>query len=374
MSRIRLHGVTKQYGDVTAVDGIDLDITDGEFLVLLGPSGCGKSTLLRMIAGLVEPSAGRLLIDDRDVTDVPPGDRDLAMVFQSYALYPHLSVARNIGFPLRARRRARADIQRRVEEVAAGLDLAALLDRKPRELSGGQRQRVALGRALVRDPGAFLMDEPLSNLDAQLRTSTRANLSDLHRRLGCTFVYVTHDQIEALTMATRVAVLNGGKLEQVGAPAEVYDRPASVFVAGFLGSPAMNLVEATVDTADGRLRVRAPGLDLPLWPGETPTREVVLGIRPESLVRADATTAPIRATVELVENMGHEEVAYLDAGGTRLALRGPRPLGLAPGATTGLTVPLGAIHLFDAATGRRLAWRDTAQTAQPEPEFDTAPA
>ena len=263
MSRIQLDGLTKYFGKVTAVDGVSLDIGDGDFMVLLGPSGCGKSTLLRMIAGLAEPGGGRILVDGRDVTHTPPRDRNLAMVFQSYALYPHLSVERNITFPLRARRLPRAQAREKLHEVATVLDLTELLGRKPRELSGGQRQRVALGRALVRDPGAFLMDEPLSNLDAKLRTATRAGLSALHRRLGSTFVYVTHDQVEAMTMATRIAVLNAGRLEQVGTPAQVYDEPASVFVAGFLGSPAMNLLDATVETvgaAGPRSRDRRPAV------------------------------------------------------------------------------------------------------------------
>ncbi|HEX3788495.1 MAG TPA: ABC transporter ATP-binding protein [Pseudonocardiaceae bacterium] len=360
MSRIQLDGLTKRFGPVTGVDEVSLDVADGDFLVLLGPSGCGKSTLLRMIAGLVEPTEGRVLVDNRDVTCTPPRDRDLAMVFQSYALYPHLSVERNITFPLRARRRPRAEIKQQLDEVANVLDLTELLRRKPKELSGGQRQRVALGRALVRDPGAFLMDEPLSNLDAKLRTATRASLSALHRRLGSTFVYVTHDQVEAMTMATRIAVLNGGRLEQLGTPAEVYDEPASVFVAGFLGSPAMNLINATVESVAGRLRVRAAGVDVPLWSGSLPAREVVLGIRPENLLRVDPATAMIRATVELVENLGSEEIACLttDQGDSTLALRGPRPLGLTPGTAVGLDVAATDVHLFDAAGGRRLAWQE----------------
>ena len=363
MSRIQLDSLTKQFGRVVAVENVSLDIADGDFLVLLGPSGCGKSTLLRMIAGLAEPSGGRILVDGRDVTLVPPRDRNLAMVFQSYALYPHLTVERNITFPLRARRLPKAEVRKRLAEVAAVLDLSELLQRKPRELSGGQRQRVALGRALVRDPGAFLMDEPLSNLDAQLRAATRTSLSALHRRLGSTFVYVTHDQVEAMTMATQIAILNDGSLEQTGSPAQVYDKPASAFVAGFIGSPPMNLIGATVESAAGLLRVQAPGVDIPLWPGVAPPRKVTLGVRPESLLLADPIAAMIRATADVVENLGSEEVAHLSTpGGAKLALRGLRPLGVRPGAALGVNVASADVHLFDAASGRRLAWHPAAPT------------
>jgi multiple sugar transport system ATP-binding protein len=376
MSRVRVEALTKRFGQTTAVDGVSLDVGDGDFMVLLGPSGCGKSTLLRMIAGLLPPDGGQVLVDDRDVTAAPPRDRDLAMVFQSYALYPHLSVARNITFPLRARRRPRAETAEKLRAVAEVLDLGGLLDRKPRELSGGQRQRVALGRALVRDPGAFLMDEPLSNLDAKLRTATRAELSALHRRLSSTFIYVTHDQVEAMTMATHIAVLNEGRLEQVGTPEQVYDEPASAFVASFLGAPAMNLIAATVVSAAGRVRVRAAGVDVPLRAGAAPAREVLLGIRPERLGpalltpadAADAVGPMITATVTAIENLGSEEVAQLRTpGGAPLALRGPRPLGLGgPGAAVSLTVNPADIHLFDPASGHRLAW----QAAAPEYRSD----
>jgi multiple sugar transport system ATP-binding protein len=376
MSRVQVEALTKRFGKTTAVDGVSLDVGDGDFMVLLGPSGCGKSTLLRMIAGLLPPDGGRVLVDGRDVTSQPPRDRDLAMVFQSYALYPHLTVARNITFPLRARRRPRAETAEKLRAVAEVLDLAGLLHRKPRELSGGQRQRVALGRALVRDPGAFLMDEPLSNLDAKLRTATRAELSALHRRLSSTFIYVTHDQVEAMTMATHIAVLNEGRLEQVGTPEQVYDEPASAFVAGFLGAPAMNLIAAAVVSEAGRVRVRADGVDVPLRAGAAPAREVLLGIRPERLVPADPGAAGpagamITATLTALENLGSEEVAQLcTPDGSPLALRGPRPLGLGgPGATVSLTVSPADIHLFDPASGHRLAW----QAAAPDYHSDNTP-
>ncbi|HJQ46774.1 MAG TPA: sn-glycerol-3-phosphate ABC transporter ATP-binding protein UgpC [Amycolatopsis sp.] len=358
LGQIRIRAATKSFGAVTAVDGVSLDVADGEFLVLLGPSGCGKSTLLRAIAGLTPLSSGQLELDGRDITNTAPRDRDLAMVFQSYALYPHLTVERNIGFPLRARRRPRKDIQRKVSEVAATLELTELLQRRPRELSGGQRQRVALGRALVRDPGAFLMDEPLSNLDAKLRASTRSELVELHRRLHATFIYVTHDQVEAMTMATRIAILNSGRLEQVGTPTEVYDEPASAFVAGFLGSPPMNLVPARVRSRGGDLHVVAPGLDVPLGHrGDIPDTDIVLGIRPEHL-RPDATRPSLHATVRLVENLGGEEVAHCTVGDARVCVRGPRPLGLATGDSVGFSADAANIHLFHHTTGRRLRWQD----------------
>ena len=378
MSRIQIEGLTRRFGAVTAVDHVDLDVPDGDFLVLLGPSGCGKSTLLRMLAGLTPPSEGRILLDGRDITTTPPRDRDLAMVFQSYALYPHLTVARNIGFPLRTRHRPRAEIAERVEAVTRVLGLGELLHRRPRELSGGQRQRVALARALVRNPGAFLLDEPLSNLDATLRTATRAELTELHRRLGSTFVHVTHDQVEAMTMATRIAVLNGGRLEQVGTPAQVYDEPASVFVAGFLGSPTMGLVPARLENVDGALHVRAADLDIPLGvhdpgdPGRDAGRDVVLGIRAEHLTLLDPAApdrpgeARLRGTVRLVENLGSEEVAHCLVGDARLPVRGPRPLGLAAGDAVTLTTAAERIHLFDPTGGRRLVWRPA-----PEPDLSS---
>ncbi|MEU5695127.1 ABC transporter ATP-binding protein [Actinosynnema sp. NPDC020468] len=357
MSRIQIDAATKRFGAVTAVDQVSIDISHGDFLVLLGPSGCGKSTLLRMIAGLAPLSSGRIRLADKDITHVPPRDRDLAMVFQSYALYPHLTVARNIGFPLRARGRSKTEIRGKVSEVAAVLGLDELLERRPRELSGGQRQRVALGRALVRDPGAFLMDEPLSNLDAKLRTATRAELTDLHRALGSTFVYVTHDQVEAMTMATRIALMNGGRLEQVGTPEQVYDEPASVFVAGFLGSPPMNLVDAVLTSRDGEVRVEADGVDVPLGlTGELPAREVVLGIRPEHLRPGGEL---LRGVVRNVENLGSEEVAHCLVGQARVCLRRPRPIGLEAGDAVGLTCAPEHVHLFDRTSGRRLVRQPT---------------
>ncbi|MFD3702463.1 ABC transporter ATP-binding protein [Nocardia sp. NPDC058658] len=363
MARLQIEAVSKKFDTDYAVREVSLDIADGEFMVLLGPSGCGKSTLLRMIAGLEEPSEGRILVGGNDVTDAAPQRRDLAMVFQSYALYPHLSVAKNIGFPLRARRRPRAEIDQRVAEVSATLELSALLERRPVALSGGQRQRVALARAMVRDPGAFLMDEPLSNLDAKLRSATRAELISLHQRLGATFLYVTHDQVEAMTMATRIALLNEGRVEQCGTPAELYDQPRSAFVAGFLGAPPMNLFPAVVTSRDGALRVTADGVEAALAiTDELDTATPVLaGIRPERL-RIDPTATAVRGTVRMVENLGSEELVHLDAGSTGLCVRVARPAGVRVGEDIALRVDPADIHLFDPDTGLRLTW----QAPQPD--------
>ncbi|MCQ4117719.1 ABC transporter ATP-binding protein [Rhodococcus tibetensis] len=359
MARIRLDGVSKRFGTTPVVQDVNLDIADGEFLVLLGPSGCGKSTLLRMIAGLESLSAGRILLDDLDVTATPPRQRDVAMVFQSYALYPHLTVAKNIGFPLRARGRSREQIRNKVTAVAAALGLVEHLDRRPAALSGGQRQRVALARAIVREPGAFLMDEPLSNLDAALRSATRTELTDLHRRLGATFLYVTHDQVEAMTMASRIALLNRGRIEQVGTPSELYDAPRSTFVAAFLGSPPMNLFDATIVDRAGELHVVSDGLDAPLGlPANAASgpREVTVGIRPERL-HLDSPGARLRGVVTAIENLGGEEIMHIGAGATNFSMRAPRPVPVRTGDTVGLHVESRDIHLFESGTGRRLLWR-----------------
>ncbi|MFC4950003.1 ABC transporter ATP-binding protein [Pseudonocardia sp. GCM10023141] len=362
MAAIELDGIVRRFGDTTAVADVSLATERNEFLVLLGPSGCGKTTLLRMIAGLLPPSDGRILVDGRDVTPLPPRERDLAMVFQNYALYPHLSVERNLGFGLSVRRTGREEIRRRVDEVAELLDLGHLLRRRPKELSGGQRQRVALGRAMVRDPRAFLMDEPLSNLDTKLRASTRSQLISLHRKLDTTFVYVTHDQIDAMTMATKVAVLNHGRIEQFGAPVEIYDEPASAFVAGFMGAPPMNLLPAELSTDhDDRLVVRGPGVavSLPHRGGTDPgARLVLLGVRPEHLVPvpADHTGPALRGRVDIVENLGNEEIAECQIGNQRVSIRGSRPIGLAPGDATTLAVRPEHVHLFARQSGRRLVW------------------
>jgi multiple sugar transport system ATP-binding protein len=308
VGEIRLDRVTKQYpGGVTAVDDLTLNVADGEFLVLVGPSGCGKSTLLRAIAGLEEISQGRVWIGDRDVTNLIPRDRDIAMVFQNYSLYPHLNVRDNLAYGLKARRTPRAEIRRRIEDVARLLHLEELLDRKPRQLSGGQRQRVAMGRAIVREPRAFLMDEPLSNLDAKLRVSMRSSLLQLHARLGVTTIYVTHDQVEAMTLGQRVAVLSDGRLQQVDRPQVLYNQPANLFVATFIGSPAMNVVEARIEgstLAFGSLRLPLDAERRPSVPDGT---TVILGIRPEDLEDAafvPASLPTVEAEVAVVEETG----------------------------------------------------------------------
>ncbi len=347
MAGLEYATVHKRYGDVVALRGLDLDVGDGELLVLVGPSGCGKTTALRTAAGLEDVSAGTIRIGGRDVTGLPPAERNVAMVFQSYALFPHLTVAENIGFGLRARRVPRAEASERVEAAARVVGCDALLERRPHELSGGERQRVALARALVREPGVFLLDEPLSNLDAQLRVEMRAELRRLHDRLGATMVYVTHDQVEALTMGDRVAVLSAGALQQVGDPDEVYRRPANRFVATFLGSPAMNVLPATVE--DGRLRAGPFAFDAP---PEAAGRRIEVGIRPEHIA---LTVGGAPAVVEVVEAAGNETFLHLDAAGRRLVVRaGPdeRP---AVGSTVAVAVAVrGQVHLFDAESGDAL--------------------
>jgi len=317
MAEVVLHGVDKSFGEVRVIKGVDLAIADGEFCVFVGPSGCGKSTLLRLVAGLEDVSAGSIAIGGRDVTELPPSQRGIAMVFQSYALYPHMTVADNITFGLRTARNDRADTGRRLERAARMLQLGALLKRKPAELSGGQRQRVAIGRAIVREPEVFLFDEPLSNLDAALRTQMRIEIGGLHTDLGATMIYVTHDQVEAMTMADKIVVLNAGRVEQVGAPLELYHRPANLFVAGFIGSPKMNLVDTRVIEAGGGLaRVALPGggeIGVPSQ-GARLVRgaPVILGVRPEHLNLGNSYGASIAGRVRLVEHLGAETILYVD--------------------------------------------------------------
>jgi multiple sugar transport system ATP-binding protein len=365
MSTVTFDKATRVYPgmDRPAVDALQLDIADGEFVVLVGPSGCGKSTCLRMLAGLEDVNEGRILIGERDVTALPPKERDIAMVFQNYALYPHMTVAENMGFALKIARRPKAEIHAKVAEAARILDLTDYLDRKPRALSGGQRQRVAMGRAIVREPQVFLMDEPLSNLDAKLRVSTRTQIAALQRRLGTTTVYVTHDQVEALTMGDRVAVLKDGLLQQVGTPKALYSRPDNVFVAGFIGSPAMNLLSVTssgdaVDLGGTPTRLTR---DQAAALAESGTSRLTLGVRPEHfrLVPEDAEGA-LSVTVSLVEELGADAFVH---GTVRLQDGAPQPVvvrvgggGQAPDAGSTLHVaPLPTdLHLFAADTGQRL--------------------
>jgi multiple sugar transport system ATP-binding protein len=394
MAQIEFDSVTKVFpGDVVALDDVSLRIEDGEFIALVGPSGCGKSTLLRALAGLEEITTGAISIDGRDVTDLAPRHRDVAMVFQSYALYPHMSVRQNLGYGLKVRRVTKAEIRRRVEEVAALLGLADLLERKPSQLSGGQRQRVAMGRAIVRQPRAFLMDEPLSNLDAKLRVGMRASLAQLHGQLGTTTVYVTHDQVEAMTLGQRVAVMRDGRILQVDAPQRLYEQPRDLFVAGFIGSPAMNLVDATVDGDEisfGQFRVpvdggRRPKLGSP--------RKVVLGIRPESFEDAAFTSRAlptIDVEVVVLEELGSDAHVFFRADAPRImpeaieaegedeaslvpeeqallnARVDPRTAGRVGGSLR-LAVDPARFHFFDPRTGASLLDHTPRRVPEPVP-------
>jgi len=340
MADLTFSAVSKRYGDVSIIENLDLHIEDGELMVLVGPSGCGKSTALRMIAGLEDVSAGTISIGGRRVNDLPPKDRDIAMVFQSYALYPHMTVRENLEFGLKMRGVARDETNKRVGGAAEILGIAHLLDRKPKDLSGGQRQRVAVGRAIVRQPAVFLFDEPLSNLDAKLRVQTRAEITKLQQTLGTTSVYVTHDQVEAMTMGHRITVMRDGKIQQVGTPREVYEKPANTFVAQFIGTPPMNLIHATVQNGT------AFSIPVPLENG----REVILGIRPEHLILG----GPIKATVDVVEPIGHESIVYATSGDEKLvAIFDPHETPRI-GETLALSVDPARVHLFDAATGNAL--------------------
>jgi multiple sugar transport system ATP-binding protein len=331
MAGVTFEHITKRFADTTAVDDFNLEIADREFLVLLGPSGCGKSTVLRMLAGLEIPTEGHIRIGDTVIDDIEPRDRDIAMVFQSYALYPHKTVAANIDFPLKARGVDKAERAKSVDDAAAMLGLSELLHRKPGQLSGGQRQRVALARAVVRRPAVFLMDEPLSNLDAKLRGDTRAELIALHHRLDATILYVTHDQVEAMTMASRVAVMDRGRLQQVGRPQEMYDQPANAFVAGFLGTPPMNLFP----------------------PGTLEQGDQLVGVRPEHL--EIGTDGEVKASVVLVEALGHERLVVCELeGGKRVTARVHHD-GATEGDEVKLSAPAGRRHRFDATSGERIA-------------------
>jgi multiple sugar transport system ATP-binding protein len=369
MATVTFENVDKIYGDFHAVKDLNLEIADGEFMVLVGPSGCGKTTSLRMIAGLEEISGGTLRIGDRVVNDVAPKDRDIAMVFQSYALYPHMSVRDNLAFGLKLRKVPKPEIERRVNEAAETIQLQNLLDRKPKELSGGQRQRVALGRAIVREPAVFLMDEPLSNLDAKLRVQTRAEIARLHQRLETTVVYVTHDQVEAMTMGQRIAVMNEGLLMQVGPPQVLYDTPLNRFVAGFIGSPSMNFVEVTVDGSGDTARLVGPAdwsLPIPSRLRETAGaagQQLVAGFRPEHLEIGEAGTesGSFRARADVVEYLGNEELLHLNAADRDLVAIVNSAHRVRIGDIVDLTLPLDKLHLFDAESGLAMV----PATAQP---------
>ncbi len=361
MASVTFDHVTKDFGVMKAVNDLSFKIEDQEFLVLVGPSGCGKTTALRLLAGLEEISSGQILIGDRVVNDVAPKDRDIAMVFQSYALYPHLSVSDNMAFGLKLRKMPKDQIKKRVEEAAEVLGLQELLTRKPRQLSGGQRQRVAVGRAIVREPKVFLFDEPLSNLDAKLRVETRANISKLHQRLQTTFIYVTHDQVEAMTMATRIAVINKGKLQQLDTPKTLYDKPNNLFVAGFIGSPAMNFFPAVIKQDGGNLFVDADAFSVQIPAEATATygqyagRKVIFGIRPEDIHNPDFTppnthTTKIAAKVDVIELMGNEIVLYLMSGTHNFVARVDPRSRYRVNDQIEIALNMDRFHIFDAET------------------------
>jgi multiple sugar transport system ATP-binding protein len=355
MAEVHFEHVSKSYGTQQVVRDLDLTVAEGEFLVLVGPSGCGKSTTLRMLAGLETVSSGRILIDGTDVTYAEPRARDIAMVFQSYALYPHMSVRENIGFGLRNRGVAKAEISAKVDRVSQMLEVRHLLDRRPRDLSGGQRQRVALGRAIVRDAGVFLMDEPLSNLDAQLRVNMRGEIIELHQRLRSTTVYVTHDQVEALTMGSRVAVMKDGRLVQVDASQVLYERPRNVFVATFIGSPAMNVVPGEI-VANGKPRFRGEALDFALGDAVPPhlaARRAKLGVRPEHLALAPAA-GDTPAKVSHVEIMGDEAIVTIAVAGTTLRAKVRGRCAFRSGDPVTLAASPAELHLFDPETDERI--------------------
>ncbi|CAN5141765.1 sn-glycerol-3-phosphate ABC transporter ATP-binding protein UgpC [soil metagenome] len=355
MAGMQIRQVHKSFGSVEVVHGISVDVEDGEFVVLVGPSGCGKSTLLRMIAGLEEISAGEISIGSRVVNNLRPKDRDIAMVFQNYALYPHMNVAKNMGFSLKLRGEKKELIDQKVRAAANILGLEPYLDRYPRQLSGGQRQRVAMGRSIVRAPQVFLFDEPLSNLDAKLRVQMRTEIKDLHQRLKTTTVYVTHDQIEAMTMADKIVVLRDGVVEQIGAPLDLYDRPANLFVATFIGSPSMNILDGEiVKDGDGVVFQMTDGkvkLPLPSNPALTPGRKIKYGVRPEHFILSDSG---MRAEVFLTEPTGSETQVFMRLGGHDILGVFRERVSVARGDTVGISIQQGAMHVFDAQTQQRI--------------------
>ena len=366
MAQVTLRKVVKKYDEVLAVRGIDLDIDDKEFIVLVGPSGCGKSTTLRMIAGLEEITGGDIAIGGDVVNDVPPKDRDIAMVFQNYALYPHMNVYENMSFGLKLKRTPRDEIERRVKQAAQILDITELLDRKPKQLSGGQRQRVAMGRAIVRDPKVFLFDEPLSNLDAKLRVQMRTEIKKVHQKVRTTTVYVTHDQVEAMTLADRVVVMNAGIIEQVGTPNELYHSPATKFVAGFIGSPAMNFLPCKLEDAGGGLRMRlSDTLSLPVPAGraaryrpQVSKPNLLLGVRPEHIIEVRRHIEPdqyeFEVPIDVVEPMGMETLVYFTIAGNEICGRVNPNAGATEGKPMKLLADLNNMHLIDDSTGKVL--------------------
>ena len=373
MADIAIRRVEKSYGKTPVVHGLDLDIRSGEFIVILGPSGCGKSTLLRMIAGLETISGGEIAIDGQVVNQLEPRERGCAMVFQNYALYPHMSVADNIGYSLKVAGVPKPQRRAQVEEVATSVGLETYLDRRPANLSGGQRQRVAMARAMIRKPRVFLFDEPLSNLDALLRVQMRAEIRRLHRKLGTTSVFVTHDQAEAMTLADRLVVMRSGHVEQVGTPAEVYGRPASRFVAGFIGSPPMNLVEGSVNVDGAFVPASQPSTAVPLDRRDLSGRKVLFGLRPEAVHLVPAGTGQTVAQVEFVEELGASRVVHLEWAGQQLFVLLSEPARFTPGAAAGLAIAPQDVHLFDVDSGQRLD-RAVGRSAAAAPGHHEAPS
>lgn len=375
MASVTYRNVYKRFGNTVVIENLNIEVEDKEFLVFVGPSGCGKSTSLRMLAGLEEVTSGEILIGDRVVNNVPPKDRDVAMVFQSYALYPHMTVYDNMAFGLRLRKTPKQIIDQRVREAAKSLGIENLLDRRPRQLSGGQRQRVAVGRAIVREPAVFLLDEPLSNLDAKLRVEARSFISKLHQRLGTTFIYVTHDQVEAMTMGTRICVLNAGHLQQIDTPYNLYNNPKNIFVAGFIGSPAMNFFDATLKSVDNNLVIETSVFEIIIPPKVSEPfkahagKKVVFGIRPEDVHDWDyqppgIDSAAIDANVDVVEQMGNEMVVYLEERGSVFISRMDPRTGARVGSRMKVAFNMDNMHLFDANTQEALAYEYKAQQAQ----------
>ena len=353
MAKVQLRNVRKSYGDTEVIHGVSIDAADGEFIVIVGPSGCGKSTLLRMVAGLETITAGEIVIGDRIVNRLEPKDRDVAMVFQNYALYPHMSVFDNMAYGLRIRGLARSEVAAKVKRAAEILELGPLLERRPRELSGGQRQRVAMGRAIVREPAVFLFDEPLSNLDAKLRVQMRFEIQKLHRRLGTTSLYVTHDQVEAMTLAQRMIVMHAGRAEQIGTPMEVYENPASVFVAGFIGSPAMNFLAAKVE-AGGRIALDGGG-SIAGGANVGEDRRVTAGVRPEHLTPCAPSVANLVGRVEMIEALGADTLIHVGVAGGSIIARLPPGTAATVGEPIALAAAPTRVYLFDASSGTRIA-------------------
>ena len=359
MAQVTLRDIVKVYGEFVAIKGLDLDIEDGSFVVLVGPSGCGKSTLLRMIAGLETISYGELKIGEKVVNELPSRDRGISMVFQSYALYPHMSVSSNLGFGLRISGVDKKDIQRRRDEAASMLGLGPLMDRRPSQLSGGQRQRVAIGRAMVREPEVFLFDEPLSNLDAKLRNQTRVEIKRLQRQLGVTVVFVTHDQVEAMTLADRIVVMHDGEIAQVGTPIDVFERPENTFVAGFIGAPSMNLFDGVVRNENGRVEIEAAGLRIPVnadaFDLPPAGSEVIVGVRPEDIVPEGHGLRPelgvdFEAPVSFAEMLGNESLLFLNQGGREVVARMQHPVIMEPDQMVCFRLDGSRVHIFDKQT------------------------